>query len=88
MAASVYSRTFQKAAELIGGRAQLCRYLRVPANALQEWIDDRQIPPVGIFLKAVDYIIEETPVPGQSEPGDPPAPRDASSGADSSSTWL
>lgn len=88
MAASVYSRTFRKAAELIGSYARLCRLLRVPEASLQRWIDDKEVPPVGIFLKAVDYIIDETPAPGSSDPGEPPAPRDASSGADSSSTWL
>jgi hypothetical protein len=88
VATSVYSRTFQKAAELIGGHAKLCRHLRVPEASLQRWIDDKEVPPVGIFLKAVDYIIDETPTPGSSDPGDPPTPRSASSSEDSSSTWC
>jgi hypothetical protein len=87
VAASVYSRTLQKAAELIGGQAQLCRRLRVPAAELQRWIDDKALPPIGIFLRAVDLIIEETPPPvdsGGSE--EPPAPRDCSSAGDSPAT--
>ena len=88
MASSVYSRTLQKAAELIGGRKKLCHYLRVPAAELQKWIDDKAIPPKGIFLRAVDLIIEETPPPADSDPGEPPAPRDCSSAGDSSATWF
>jgi hypothetical protein len=87
VAASVYSRTFQKVAELIGGRAKLCRYLRVPAAELDKWIEDKAVPPIGVFLRAVDFIIDETPPPaGPSDPGDPPAPRDCSSTGDPSAT--
>lgn len=39
MAASVYSRTLRKAAELLGGEAKLCRALRVPVVELRGWID-------------------------------------------------
>lgn len=82
MASSVYSRTLRKAAELLGGHAKLCRHLRVPAAELDRWIEDQATPPIGVFLRAVDLIIEETPPPAGSEgPGEPPAPRDASSGA-------
>ena len=80
MASSVYSRTLQKAADLIGGRDKLCRFLHVPAAELKKWIDDKAQPPIGVFLRAVDLIIEETPPPagGDDGPGDPPAPRDCS----------
>src|SRR5258706_3558722 len=86
MAPSVYSRTLRKAAELIGGQAKLCRHLRVPATELQNWLDDKSVPPMGIFLRAVDVIIEETPPPADSGGAQPPAPRDCSSARDSSAT--
>jgi hypothetical protein len=86
MASSVYSRTLRKAAELMGGQAKLCRHLRVPAAELQKWIDDKAVPPMGIFLRAVDVIIEETPPPADSGGTAPPAPRDCSSAGDSSAT--
>jgi hypothetical protein len=87
MAASVYSRTLQKAAELIGGQQKLCRYLRVPAADMQRWIDDKKVPPTGIFLRVVDLIIAETPPPGGSIDADEPsAPRDCSAGGDSAAT--
>jgi len=87
MAASIYSRTLQKAAELIGGQQKLCHYLRVPAAELQNWIDDKKVPPKGVFLRAVDFIIAESPPPGGSaDPDEPSAPRDCSSGGDSVGT--
>ncbi|MGE5640090.1 MAG: hypothetical protein ACM30H_08345 [Clostridia bacterium] len=78
MAESVYSRTLRKAAELIGGNAKLCRHLRVPAEELQKWLEDRAAPPIGVFLRAVDLILEETAPSGGSEPAEPASPRDCS----------
>jgi hypothetical protein len=84
---SVYSRTLQKAAQLAGGHAQLCRILKVPAAELQKWLDGRAVPPRSIFLQAVDFLLQELPpVPG-SEPADPPAPRDCAAG-EGSTTFL
>jgi hypothetical protein len=88
VAQSVYSRALQRAVSLLGSRAKLCRHLRVPSAELDLWIDDKAEPPRGIFLKVVDLIIDETPAPGDSDPGEPPTPREASSSEDSSSTWC
>ena len=87
MAASVYSRSFQKAAELIGGYDKLCRYLQVPPAKLREWIEGKAEPPAGIFLRVVDFLLDETPAPPQSDAVEPPAPRDCA-GTGSSPTWL
>ena len=74
MASSVYSRTLQKAAELIGSRQKLARHLRVPLAELEKWIAGASVPPTGTFLRAVDLVIEET-APSGGEPsgggGDP-----------------
>jgi hypothetical protein len=74
VAASVHSRALRKAAEILGGRAKLARYLRVPEAELQKWLEDQGKPPTAIFLRAVDLIVDETPAP--SDDPDPPAPRD------------
>jgi hypothetical protein len=76
MASSVYSRTFQKAAELKGGQKKLARYLQVPLADVEKWIIGKDTPPIAIFLKAVDLVLEETSSSAGSDPGDPPAPRD------------
>lgn len=82
MASSVYSRTLQKAAGLAGGHPKLCRVLKVPAADLQKWIDDKAVPPRGVFLQAVDYILQELPPVAASDPAEPPAPRDCSAGGE------
>ena len=84
MSSSVYSRTFQKAAQLAGSRRKLARQLQVPLSELEKWIDDKEVPPTPSFLKAVDYVLDETPPPSGSEPGAPPAPRDCASAGGSS----
>jgi hypothetical protein len=78
---SVYSRTLQKAAELLGSRQKLARHLRVPLTELEKWIAGAAVPPTGTFLKAVDVVIVETAPPSGGEPSnpdEPPEPRDAS----------
>ena len=78
MAASVYSRTLQKAAELLGGRQKLARVLRVPIKDLEAWIADEAKPPLNVFLRVVDLIIDETgSTPAAGEPDEPPPRRDA-----------
>lgn len=86
MARSVYSRALRKAAEMMGSYQKLCRYLQVPAADLQSWIDDKAVPPVAVFLRAIDYILDETPPPTGSEPSDAPAPRDSASCGDAPAT--
>jgi len=77
MPTSVYSRTLQKAAEAAGGQKRLARLLRVPLAELEKWIADKDEPPMSVFLKAVDLVLDGTTPPrAASEPGDPPAPRD------------
>ena len=73
----VYSRTFQKAVELIGGRKELARELRVPLAELERWITGDAKPPLQIFLKAIDLVLDETaPQGGLSEPNDGAPPRE------------
>ncbi len=79
MAASVHSRTLLKAAELLGGRAQLSRELKVPMSDLEKWIADKAVPPNGIFLRAVDIVLSESATPqSDSDSTEPSAPRDCS----------
>jgi len=77
--ASIYSRTLQRAAELVGGRAALCRLLQVPAADLQKWIEDKAATPRSVFLRAVDVILTESAPSSDPGPGDPPPSRDCSS---------
>jgi len=84
MVPKVYSRTFQKAAELCGGAKKLARQLRVPLADLEKWMAGAATPPMHIFLKAVDLVLDETQPPGGlSEPADPDPPRDCAGGSSS-----
>jgi hypothetical protein len=73
---SVYSRALMKAAELVGGRAQLAQVLQVPRAEIDQWIADEAKPPREIFLRIVDIILDET-AGGDGDSGEPPPGRDA-----------
>jgi len=77
MAASVYSRALQKAAELCGGRDKLCRVLQLPKADVDRWIADEAKPPRDIFLRVVDLILDETAPSSDAADRDAPPPRDA-----------
>jgi hypothetical protein len=77
VAASIYSRAIQKAADLLGGRERLAKVLLVPASDIDGWIADRARPPREVFLRVVDIVLDEGgAAPGASEPADPAPPRD------------
>ena len=67
----VYSKTFSKAAERLGGEKALARELRVPVADLHKWIAGGAKPPLSLFLKVIDLVLDETaPQGGVSEPAD------------------
>jgi len=76
--ASVYSRALLKAAELLGGRAELAKVLQVQAPELDKWIADQAKPPREIFLRIVDIILDETSTGGKDDAPEPQQGRDAS----------
>lgn len=76
MVSIVYFRTLQKAADLLGGRKKLARHLRVPMSELESWMSGKEVPPIGVFLKAVDLVLDETGAPRDADAGDAPAPQD------------
>jgi hypothetical protein len=49
-----------RAAELVGGAAALSRRLQIPTSDLMQWIRGTSKPPMGIFLRLVDVVIEES----------------------------
>jgi hypothetical protein len=55
--ATVYSRTLQRACEVLGGMQPLAAHLRVDAAELARWIDARGQPPLDVFLAAVDVVL-------------------------------
>jgi hypothetical protein len=55
--ATVYSRTLQRACEVLGGVRPLATHLRVDPGDLARWIDARGEPPLEVFLAAVDVVV-------------------------------
>jgi hypothetical protein len=87
MVTKVYSRTFQKAAELCGGQKKLARQLRVPLADLERWIAGGETPPTNVFLRAIDLVLDETPSPAAgSDPDDSAPPRDCATVSDVAKT--
>ena len=82
MVDKVYARTLQKAAELSGGQKQLARTLRVPLAELEKWIAGEDTPPMSVFLKAIDFVLDETPSPAAGSEPDDPASRDCATAGD------
>lgn len=66
---SIHSRAVAKAAELLGGRAELARVLEVAHADVERWITTDEKPPREVFLRVVDIILDET---AGSGPGDAP----------------
>ena len=72
---SIYSRALQRASELLGGRDKLAAYLDVAPADVQKWISGAARPPQAVFLRVVDFIIDESsPAPGDA--GEAPARND------------
>jgi len=59
MDTSVRVQTLRRAAEIVGGPAQLRLYLNVSALCLAAWMTGIDNMPTQVFLKAVDLVMDE-----------------------------
>jgi hypothetical protein len=59
---TVRVRTLRRAADIVGGPAQLRKYLKVSAFCLAAWMSGADIAPTYVFLKAVDLVMDEAPM--------------------------
>ena len=55
---SVTARALHKALERLGGLEALAKRLEVPASVVREWMFDVGSPPHGVFLRAVEVLLE------------------------------
>ena len=56
---TLQARVLARAAEILGGRPNLCRHLGISATLLTLWIGGIEPPPTIYFLKAIDVIEAE-----------------------------
>ena len=52
----IHTRTLEKAAQILGGQAELANYLHVRSEELAAWMEGRDKLPTSIFIAAVDLI--------------------------------
>jgi hypothetical protein len=63
---SIYARTLQAAAAIVGGERALARFLKVPMPDLFVWMQPgAERPPVSVFLRAVDIVLHDLELPEQ-----------------------
>lgn len=55
---TVHARALLRAVEILGGIDELARQVDVPAYDLAVWMKGEVMPPLAVFLKAVDIISE------------------------------
>jgi hypothetical protein len=58
MNGSVYCDTLHRACEILGGAEALGHHLDVTSDQLEAWLKGRATPPVDLFLRAVDVVVE------------------------------
>jgi hypothetical protein len=56
---TVHTRALHRAAEILGGRVALCGYLDVRAGLLDLWMQGAWPPPLSVFLRVVDLLLEQ-----------------------------
>lgn len=66
-----------KAAELLGGRAELARTLQISIAEIERWIAGDTKPPRETFLRIVDIILDETSASASDDTDGPTHERDA-----------
>jgi hypothetical protein len=55
---NLYVRTLVRAANIVGGEAELALRLNIKPNVLHLWIIGNVTPPLDVFLKAVDIVVQ------------------------------
>ena len=59
MTHSVKARTLQLAAKRLGGPRKLRDYLRAPSAEFISWLSGVEEPPVPVFLRALELILDD-----------------------------
>jgi len=52
----IHTRTLEKAAQVLGGQAELADYLHVTRSDLAAFMEGRNVLPASLFVSAVDAI--------------------------------
>ena len=55
----LHRRLLERAAEIVGGKAQLCRRLGIERHSLEFWLAGRATPPPEVFFAAADLVLQD-----------------------------
>jgi len=55
---SRYATAVSRAEHVLGGRARIAAYFRVPPETIDAWVDGEQEPPLEVFLRSLDVIAD------------------------------
>lgn len=56
---TIHSKAINRAINILGGMPQLQRVLQVPTHDLIRWMNGVEEPPLPVFLRIVDVILEK-----------------------------
>jgi hypothetical protein len=75
-----YKAALARAAQIAGGVQSLSDLVRVPVADLMRWIRGESKPPMAVFLRVIDILIEDSrksvfhPLPGEASDRAKPKP--------------
>jgi hypothetical protein len=55
----LHSRLLQRALEIVGGKAQLCRQLGIERHSLEFWLAGRATPPYEVVFAAAELVLKD-----------------------------
>ena len=58
-----YRLTLARAAQYVGGAHALCARLGVPMREMAQWLEGKSKPPMYIFMKVIDIVLDEAQKP-------------------------
>ena len=53
-----YAAALSRAERVLGGRARMAAFFRVPPEKIRAWIDGAEAPPLEVFLRSLDVIAD------------------------------
>jgi hypothetical protein len=53
-----YAQALSQAERVLGGRARLAAFLKVPAEKIAAWLSGEEVPPLEVFLDSLDVIAD------------------------------
>jgi hypothetical protein len=65
---TLYAKALQRAQTLLGGPWQLQMFLRVPSSELAAWMSGESDPPLPVFLRVVDLLLDGDRAAGRQTP--------------------